>query len=196
MRQTLLVTLFLLAGVLIVSLPVCAWSQSSEPNPGIQRPVTTQELEQLKRRIYDETRSNIEGVFEYHTESGDPNNRLDSYRVGARLNLKPTPETLLQIRGTHTPYSIGNDVLTAWGTNLTIGLKSQLTEENSLELEAGVTGFSTERLSINGLGAFSFSNQSRTIRFTGSRSNVEESLLSVTGVRPVSEKLFVGVVVT
>src|SRR5262245_13332977 len=87
---------------------VGAWGQSTEPNPGLDRPVTTQELDQLKRKIADDTRSNIEGIFEYHTETGDLNSRLDFYRLGARLNLKLTPATLLQVRGTHTPYSTEN----------------------------------------------------------------------------------------
>ena len=165
---------------------VGAWAQSTEPNPGLDRPVTTQELDQLKRKIADDTRSNIEGIFEYHTETGDLNNRLDFYRAGARLNLKLTPATLLQIRGTHTPYSTENGFLTERGTNLTLGIRSQITEGTSLDLEAGGTSFTTDGRTINALAAFGVSPGNLKLRFTGSRSNVEESLLSTAGLRPVT----------
>jgi hypothetical protein len=173
------------AGFVILAGPLCAWSQTSETS-GIHRPVTTQELDQLKRRILAETGSSFEGLFEYHNESGDANNRLDFFRVGGGVNLRLSSETLLQIRGTHTPYSAANSFLTEWGTNVTIALKSQLTEGSSLHIEAGGTAFSTDRHTINALGVVGFSSGNRTITFTGRRSNVEESLLSVTGVRPVT----------
>jgi hypothetical protein len=85
-----------------------------------------------------------------------------------------------------TPYSTTNDVLTAWGTSVTVGLKSQLTDDQSLQLEVGGTRFSTDRQTVNALAAFSLSTKNTTVKFSGSRSNVEESLLSATGVRPVS----------
>src|SRR5688572_1964228 len=90
-----------------------AAGQSADSNPGINRPVTAQEIDQLRRTIYDETRSSFEAIFQHHTESGDLNNRLDYYRAGARLNLRFSPASSLYVTGLRTPYSSGGDVLEA-----------------------------------------------------------------------------------
>jgi hypothetical protein len=163
-----------------------AMAQSGEPDAGLQRPVSAQEIDQLRRRIFDESRSSFEALFQYHSESGDLNNRLDFLRAGGRLNLRLSNGTIVYVNGTHTPYWTQNDAFDGWGTNGTVGVKAQLTEGTSGQLEVGATRFSTDRSVINGLAAATFSSERSRVTITGSRSSVEESLLSTTGIRPLS----------
>ena len=86
---------FFLAAVLTT--PLIGEDQSSD-NPGIHRPVSSQEIDQLKRQIYEDTQSNVELIVDYHTETGDLNNRLDFWRYGARANFKWRPNAQLYFR--------------------------------------------------------------------------------------------------
>lgn len=150
---------------------------------GIHRPVTSREVEQLKQEILDDTRSSVEGIFEYRNETGDLNNRLDFLRYGARLNYKWTPGAMLYLRGSRTSYMTIGDVLNEHGTNLTAGLRTSLSEAASAQLEVGGTRFSTDGATVNALGSLRFNSETLSVTVTGSRTNVEESLLSAAGIR-------------
>src|SRR4051812_21638670 len=84
---------------------------------GIQRPVRQQEIDRLKRQIDDDTRSRVEAIIDYHTETGDLNNRMDSFRYGGRLNLKIGPSSAFQFTGTRTNYLPLDNTFRAEGTN-------------------------------------------------------------------------------
>src|SRR2546430_6790215 len=88
---------------------------------GVQRPVTQQEIDRLKRQIDADTRSSVEAIIDYHTESGDLNNRLDFFRYGGRLNLKLGPSAAFQLTGTRTDYLPLSDLFKEQGTNVTAG---------------------------------------------------------------------------
>ena len=173
---------FFLAAVLTT--PLIGEDQSSD-NPGIHRPVSSQEIDQLKRQIYEDTQSNVELIVDYHTETGDLNNRLDFWRYGARANFKWRPNAQLYFSGVHTPYTTRDNVLNEWGTNFTVGLQGKLSEHVSSQLEVGGTRFSTDTTTVNALGSIDFKpSEKSNFHITASRSNVEESLLSVAGIRP------------
>jgi hypothetical protein len=158
----------------------------AQENPGMQRPVTQQEIDRLRRQIDEDTRSSVEMVTDYHTESGDLNNRLDFIRYGGRLNLKVGSSSAFQLTGTRTNYMPISSVFGEAGTNMTAGIQTKLSESVDAHLEAGATRFSTDATSINGLASVAYhaSDQTR-LYVTATRSNVEESLLSMIGIRPV-----------
>lgn len=161
-----------------------AWAQETS---AIERPVRQQEIDRLKRQIDSETRSSVEAVTDYHTETGDLNSRLDFIRYGGRLNLKLDSSSVLQVTGTRTQYLPLSSAFREAGTNLTAGIQTKLSEETDVHLEAGGTRFSTGAMSINGLASLTYNLSDQTHLYaTASRSNVEESLLSMTGIRPVA----------
>src|SRR6266566_7440274 len=131
---------FIVAVMFALSGPAAAQAQE---NSGVQRPVTQQEIDRLKRQIDQDTRSSVEAIMDYHTESGDLNNRLDFFRYGGRLNLK-LGSSAFQFRGTRTDYLPIGDVLRQQGTNITAGFRTKLSETTEAHVEAGATRFSTD----------------------------------------------------
>jgi len=85
----------------------------------------------------------------------------------------------------HTPYSLSDAVVKESGTNVTLGLRAPLLESVTTQVEVGATRFSNGGKTINALGSIGLSSASSALTLTASRGNVEESLLSATGVRPV-----------
>ena len=183
MKRTCIATIF----VLLLTSRCLPASDSSDSGAGMHRAVNTKEIEELRRQISDETQSNLELLSEFHTETGDLNHRLDFWRLGARLNYKVGSGALLYFGGTHTPYRTRDGVMDAWGTNFTAGIKGKLSESISSQVEVGGTRFSTDTTTINAFGSLNFRTSERSgLHVTASRSNVEESMLSAVGVRPVS----------
>jgi len=162
-------------------------SKQTNVKTGANRPVTSQEIEQLKRQIYEETSSSVEAIFDYHAETGDLNNRLDFLRYGARLNWKLAPATVVYFTGTRTSYMTLDDVLNEWGTSFTAGVRGRPSDRFAFRLEGGATRFSTDTSTIHARGSFDFKPSGTSdLYLTASRSNVEESLLSAAGIRPVA----------
>jgi hypothetical protein len=156
-------------------------------DPSIHKPVAVEELERLKRRIAEQTRSSVEMLGEYHTESGDLNNRLDFWRLGARLNLRTTGNSLLYLSAVQTTYTTRDVRFSGWGMNATLGVRRELSEDLRTQLELGATSFNTDTTSINALASLVYApSDVWNVYLTGSRSNVEESLLSATGLRPTT----------
>src|SRR6266699_1870241 len=114
---------FIVAVMFALSGPAAAQAQE---NPGVQRPVTQQEIDRLKRQIDQDTRSSVEAIMDYQTESGDLNNRLDFFRYGGRLNLKLGSSAAFQFRGTRTDYLPIGNVFRQQGTNITAGFQTKL----------------------------------------------------------------------
>src|SRR5215831_11603205 len=102
-------TLFALAVAVISGFAPSSLALAQE-SAGVQRPVTQQEIDRLKRQIDQDMRSSVEAITDYHTESGDLNNRLDFLRYGGRLNLKLGAASAIQLTGTRTDYLPINDV--------------------------------------------------------------------------------------
>jgi cellulose synthase operon protein C len=172
---------------LLVTLISFVLKSAEPPNRGggTDRPVTSREVEQLRQDILDDTRSSVEGIFEYHTETGDLNNRLDFWRAGGAVNYRAQPGLVLYLRGTQTNYMGDADYLREHGTNLTAGVRKSISDDATVKFEAGATRFSTASTTLNALGSFEVNSAGGTsLAVTGSRSNVEETLLSSTGVRP------------
>ncbi len=175
---------FIVAVMFALSGPAAAQAQE---NPGVQRPVTQQEIDRLKRQIDQDTRSSVEAIMDYHTESGDLNNRLDFFRYGGRLNLKLGSSAAFQLRGTRTDYLPIGNVFRQQGTNITAGFQTKLSESTEAHVEAGATRFSTDTSSINALASVTYNASDHTRLYAAaSRNNVEESLLSTAGIRPVA----------
>ncbi len=151
-----------------------------------EKPVSSQEIDQLKREIADETHSSVEGIYDYHSETGDLNNQLDFWRYGGRLNIR-RHGMLLYLSGTRTLYHTIDDFLDESGTGFTAGIKGTFSNLYGLQLEIGGTNFSTDTTTVNALGSITFTPSDHTsLYLSGSRTNVEESLLSATGIRPVA----------
>jgi len=161
--------------------------QSSTNDPSINRPVSQAELDKLKHDIAaDDSQSSLEAITEYHNESGDLNNRLNFWRYGGRLNFRLNSAASLYISGTRTQYTTLASIFSGGGTNFTAGYKGQVSERTELQLEGGATRFNTASTTINALAGLNFKpSDQTTIYVNGTRSNVEESLLSATGLRPL-----------
>jgi hypothetical protein len=167
-----------------------AWRLSagdaSDQQSGINRPVTSPEIDQLKQEISDASSSNVQGILEYHAENGDLNNRLDFLRYGGQINFRWKAGTVVYLRATRTSYMTIRGVLDEHGFNGTGGVRTSLSEAIDLQVEAGDTRFSTESSSVNALGTLRYRvSGGSTLYATASRTNVEESLLSATGIRPI-----------
>jgi hypothetical protein len=159
----------------------------AQENPGLQRPVRQQEIDRLKRQIEQDASSNVEAVVDYHTESGDLNNRLDYLRYGARLNLRWGSSSTIQLAGTRTDYRPISSLYDEQGTNFTAGLHTQVSDSVAAHFEAGATRFSTSATSVNAHASVTYSaSDDARVYFAATRTNVEESLLSATGLRPVA----------
>lgn len=183
MKQVCVLSIFAL---LLSAGPLNA-TENTDGGPGIHRPVSAKEIEDLKRQISDETQSNVEILSEFHTETGDLNNRLDFWRFGARLNYKASSGALFYFGAVHTPYRTRDSVMDAWGTNFTAGAKGQLSESVNAQIEVGGTRFSSDTTTVNAMGTLNFrASEQAGLYVTASRSNVEESMLSAVGFRPVS----------
>ncbi len=160
-----------------------SWAQE---NSSVQRPVTQDEIDRLKRQIGLDTSSSVEAITDYHTESGDLNNRLDFLRYGGRLNLKWGSASRLELTGTRTNYLPISSTFNEQGTNFTVGVQSKLSDSVAVHVEGGVTRFSTDTNTINAAGSMIYNpTDNAHVYVSASRNNVEESLLSTTGIRPV-----------
>lgn len=162
-------------------------SAQGERDPSIHRPITQAELDRLRRQIAEQTRSSVEVLGDYRRESGDLNNRLDLWRVGARLNLRWAPDSTVYLSGLRTQYMTRDERFDGQGANFTVGLRQELSEALRMQLEIGRTSFNTDTSSVNALGSATYTpSDTASFHLTGSRNNVEESLLSATGLRPTT----------
>lgn len=160
-----------------------AAENESETGSGVHRSVSSREIEQLHQQISDSSRSSVEAIGEYHTESGDINNRLDFLRFGGRFNYRPGGGTTYYIRAAETQYKTIGNYLNQNGFNATGGVKTSLSDSVTLQVEGGGTRFSTSASTVNAMGTLRYKTSGGSeIYGTGSRSNVEETLLSATGI--------------
>src|SRR5688572_14158350 len=177
---------FLVAVQLVSCLPVYGLQNSSD-NSSATQTVSQRDIDLLRRRIEDEGRSNIEIISQYRTETGDLNNRLDYLRYGVRANFVWRPGSALYIGATQTPYRTTAGFLTEWGTNLTGGFRGQASENVTVNAELGITQFSTDTATINGLASIQARvSEQWSAGVTVSRSNVEETLMSAAGIQPAT----------
>jgi hypothetical protein len=190
LRSVRVASAALLGVMLLAAAPALAQMDSilaqTDKEQSIHRPVTPDELERLKRQITEDTRSSIEGLGLFHYESGNLNERLYFFRAGAGLDYRWRPSTRFYVNLVETRYLTQDADYNGWGTNLTFGLASALTEAVRIQAELGATYFSsTGTANVNGLASVSYSpTDPLTLYVTASRTYVEESLLSATGLRP------------
>jgi hypothetical protein len=176
-------TFIAMTAVLII---VAAATGTAQENSSTnQNTVNQQDIDRLKQLVQDDMRSSAEGIFDYHRESGDLNNRLDYIRYGGKLNLRLGESSTFEFRGTRTNYTPRSKIFEQQGTNFTAGIQAKLSDSVSTLLEAGATRFTTDKTTVNGYGSLTYRpTDNGRIYVIGQRSNVEESLLSATGVRP------------
>jgi len=162
-------------------------AQTAANDPSLNGPVSQADVEKLKHEIAEENRSSIEPITEYHSESGDLNNRLNYWRYGGRLDLKLSSSSAFYVSGTRSQYMTRSSAFDGAGTNFTAGLRGQLSEETNVRVEGGATRFNTGSTTVNAAAAVTFKPSAKLALYVkGSRSNVEESLLSATGLRPAA----------
>jgi hypothetical protein len=149
--------------------------------------VTSQEIKELEQEVSGATRSSIEGIVDYQTHNGDLNNHLDFWRGGARLNYKWRGSTLLYLQGTETFFMPQGRILDEHGTNLTAGIKEDVSDAVEAQFQGGATRFSNGGTTVNGLVGVRYNAPGGSVLYVrGNRTNVEESLLSAAGIRPVA----------
>ena len=104
-----------LLGAMLLARPALAQMDALlaqvDKEPSIYRQVTPEEIERLKRQITEDTRSSVEVLGEGHYESGDLNERLYFFRVGAGLNY-PKLRRLICLHG-HQRFGVGGQTETA-----------------------------------------------------------------------------------
>lgn len=160
------------------------WPSAAVQDPP-ERPVSRQELEDLRRQIFQEDRSSLELVFDTHGETGDLNNKLDFLRYGARLNIRWRPSTTLSFSAQRTPYRTRDGAFRSSATSLALGARWRASEGREWQAELAGTRFEEGDWSMTGLASVTL-RPSEALRYSVTlRSvNVEESLLSVAGLRP------------
>lgn len=160
-------------------------SNAATDQSGSDRPVTSQDIDALKQEISDSSTSSVEGIFNYHHETGDLNNRLDLLRYGGQVNYRVQGGTVLYVRGTGTSFLTTGRVFDEQGFNLTGGIRTSLSDAVDLQFEGGGSRFSNGGTTVNAMGTVRYKIEGGSeLHFTGSRTNVEESLLSAAGVQP------------
>lgn len=154
--------------------------------PDRDRPVSRREIEALRREISEETRSSLTLRFDVHEETGDLNNELGFLRFGARFDLKWRPSTTVSLGARRTPYRTQDDAFRSTGTEVTLGLRRRDSPRREWQVEGAVARFGGRDWSVTGLAAATF-HPSEALRWSVGleRTNVEESLLSVAGLRPL-----------
>jgi len=173
-------------------LVVCAIVMSAAPPASaeageaqVDKPVSPREIEELRRQIEAETRSSLEVLVGAYGENGDLNNRLGLLRYGARFDLKLRSGRTASVVATRTEYWTPERVLEAQGTRVALGLRSAASEKVAPQIELGLTRFSTNITTVDGVASVSVRPvPAARLSLTASRSSVEESLLSVAGIRP------------
>jgi hypothetical protein len=149
-----------------------------------QPPVSPQEVEELRRRIERERRSQAELFFDGHAESGDLNSRLGYQRYGLRATIR-RGETTLLISALRTPYGTIGDVLSATATSVTAGARRRLSDTTEGTAELGLSHFETGTTTATALAAVTVRPWEK-LRYSVAlaRLAVEESFLSAVGIRP------------
>jgi hypothetical protein len=175
-----------LAGaILVLAVAYATAARAQTGRDPIHDPVNPADIQRLKRQILSESRSTLDLISELHTETGDFDNRLDFGRYGARLNLKTGGGPIVSFSLVRTHYLPRIDLFDAQSTNVSAGLKTAVSDTADLQVEVGATIFSSDTPTLNAFGALNVDVTDRTsLHITGSRTNVEESLLSATGLRP------------
>jgi hypothetical protein len=150
-----------------------------------EKPVTSQEVQDLRREIEGETRPSLELLFDGHTESGDLNNKLNFLKYGARLNLKRGLSTL-SFTARRAEYRTQNGLIDGSGTGGSIGLTSKLSEQTDTHVEIGAAHLSSKTWSVTGAASItSRPSDSGHYSLAATRTPIEESYLSAVGLRPV-----------
>jgi hypothetical protein len=163
------------------------------PDPG--PPVRPGDVEELRRQILEETQSSLELLLDVHDETGDRNSELDFVRYGARLNLRVRPATTLFLSAQRTPYRTQDGAFQSTATGVTAGLRVRVSPRREWEGELSATRFGAGNWSVTGMAGVTFRpNDALRYSLSLQRTNVEESLLSVAGLRPV-EGPFAGMLV-
>ncbi len=180
MRQRGLVLVLSLGAFLVAPQ---AWT--GEPSPAQKTP-TPEEVAKLKRQIQQESRSSVELTFDSHSENGDLNNRLDYRRYGALLNVKRRQATL-QLGASRVYYKTIDGLLDETGTNVGVGVSRPLTPRLDGRIHVGATHFTTDVTTVDFSASVTLQpTEKGRYTFALERSNVEESVLSAAGVRPVT----------
>ncbi len=163
------------------------------PDPG--PPVSRRDVDELRRQILEETQSSLELLLDVHDETGDRNSELDFVRYGARLNLRVRPATTVFVSAQRTPYRTPDRAFQSTATGVTAGMRVRVAQRRDWEAELSATRFRAGNWSVTGLAGVTF-RPNDALRYSVSlqRTNVEESLLSVAGLRPV-EGPFAGMLV-
>jgi hypothetical protein len=186
---------FILGLVLVAAAAPLARGQQpplTSPADEEPRPVTAEEIARLRREIEHETRSSVELLFDEHGESGDVNNELSFLRYGVRLNLKRGSDTTFHLSFRDTPYRMQGNLIKESGLSFALGARAKKSERVEYQWELGGTRFSNDAWDVTGLLSVAV-QASDKLRYTigASRSSVEESLLSATGLLP-SQGPFAG----
>lgn len=162
------------------------WAASAQAADSSRDAVSSQDIERLKRQIHEETRSHVELLFDGHGETGGRNDKLGFWRVGAKLNLKrKKPGESFYLVGARTQYSTDADGLAAAGHRGAAGFQGKRAGWDT-HVELGLTRFDTDATTVDGLLSVSRRpTDAARVSILASRTNVEESLLSVAGLTPI-----------
>jgi hypothetical protein len=180
------ITVLRTLGTLFLCLLAAGSADAQTGRDPIHDPVSPQEIERLQRQIARDTTSNLEILGEYHNETGDLNDRLNLWRYGARGNLRLQSGSRLSIGVVRTHYVPRISDYNSSGVNVTAGFRTAPSDVSDGRFELGFTTFSTDAFTINGLAQVTRRlSDSTTLYLRGARTNIEESLLSATGLQPV-----------
>src|SRR5262249_30068269 len=104
-----------------------------------------------------------------------------------RLNMRFGSSSAFQFTGTRTNYFPIDNIFNEQGTNFTAGVQTKVLESVEAHIEAGATRFSTDKSTVNAHASVTYKpSDNARLYVAGTRNNVEESLLSTAGIRPIA----------
>lgn len=159
--------------------------QETEQPPG-EEPVTPEEIEELRREIERGTRSSLEVLFDWNGDSGDLNNQLHVQRYGVRYNLKRESSTI-EMRAWRVIYGTIDSVVEESGTGGAVAVRTKHSDRLESHFEIGALWLSSDTWLLTGLATLTVKPSEKahySVSFV--RANVDESVLSAVGLRPVT----------
>ncbi len=154
--------------------------------PPSEDPVTPEEIEELRREIERGTKSTLELHLDWNSDSGDLNNQLHLQRYLVRYNLKRRSSTI-ETRAWRVLYGTADSVVEESGTGGAIGVRTKHSDRFESFFEIGTLWLSSDAWLVTALATLTVRPSERAHYSVGFvRANVDESLLSAAGLRPVT----------
>ena len=148
--------------------------------------IETPESKKLKESIKDELKPIIEPVFAFSTESGNIN-KIMFQRYGSNVYVSPLPNYRANFGIIATPYQSGGGVATVTATEYSLGLTGKPTNRLEFDSQLNINHYSNDEAIVLGNILLNCSiNDTFSFKTGYLRNKIEDSILSVSGLTPIT----------